>query len=137
MKRFTLQRRTLALLAVIVPLLVLFAYVALRSGPLAPVAVTVVTVESRAIAPALFGIGTVDARYTYKIGPTLAGRVQRLDVHVGDVVKAGQPLARIVNAFGRRLETMTAAEDGIVLGHSDSSVAFPGVPVMAFGIAET
>ena len=31
---------------------------------------------------------------------------------------------------------MTAIEDGIVLGHSDSSVAFPGVPIMAFGIAE-
>ena len=54
----------------------------------------------------------------------------------GDVVKTGQPLARIVNAFGRRQETMTAIEDGIVLGHSDSSVAFPGVPFMAFGIAE-
>ena len=54
----------------------------------------------------------------------------------GDVVKAGQPLARIVNAFGRRQETMTALHDGIVLGHSDSSVAFPGVPVMAFGIAD-
>jgi predicted deacylase len=53
----------------------------------------------------------------------------------GDVVKAGQPLAKIVNAFGRRQETMTAIEDGIVLGHCDSSVAFPGVPVMAFGIA--
>ena len=54
----------------------------------------------------------------------------------GDVVKAGQPLARTVNAFGRRLETMLAAQDGIVLGHSDSSVAFPGVPIMAFGIAD-
>ncbi|MEZ5503435.1 MAG: succinylglutamate desuccinylase/aspartoacylase family protein [Halioglobus sp.] len=51
----------------------------------------------------------------------------------GDVVKAGQPLAKIVNAFGRRQETMTAVMDGIILGHSDSSVAFPGVPVMAFG----
>jgi predicted deacylase len=54
----------------------------------------------------------------------------------GDVVKAGQPLARIVNAFGRRQETMVALKDGIVLGHSDSSVAFPGVPVMAFGIVD-
>lgn len=54
----------------------------------------------------------------------------------GDVVKTGQPLAKIVNAFGRRQETMTAVEDGIVLGHSDSSVAFPGVPIMAFGIAD-
>ncbi|MBS0609310.1 MAG: biotin/lipoyl-binding protein, partial [Proteobacteria bacterium] len=95
MKFPTLQRRTLALIAVIAPLALLFVYVALRSGPLAPVAVTVATVESRAIAPALSGIGTVQARYTYKIGPTFAGRVKRLDVHVGDAVKAGQVLGEM------------------------------------------
>lgn len=94
-KRLPLQRRTLTLIAVLVPMLALFVYVALRSGPLAPVAVVVATVEDRAIAPALFGIGTVDARYTYKIGPTFAGRVRRLDVHVGDQVKAGQVLGEM------------------------------------------
>jgi RND family efflux transporter MFP subunit len=72
-----------------------FIYVGLRSGPLAPVAVTVASVESRAITPALFGIGTVEARYTYKIGPTFAGRVKRLEVHVGDQVKAGQVLGEM------------------------------------------
>ena len=95
MKRLPLQRRTLTLIAVLVPMLVLFVYVVLRSGPLAPVAVVVAPVEQRAIAPALFGIGTVDARYTYKIGPTFAGRVRRLDVHVGDQVKAGQVLGEM------------------------------------------
>ena len=65
MKGLPLQRRTLALIAVIVPLLALFIYVGLRSGPLAPVAVTVANVESRAITPALFGIGTVEARYAW------------------------------------------------------------------------
>lgn len=90
-----MKSRTLALLAVIIPLGVLFVYVALRSGPLAPVAVTVATVESRAVTPALFGIGTVEARYTYKIGPTFAGRVKRLDVHVGDHVKADQVLGEM------------------------------------------
>ncbi len=95
MKRLPLQGRTLALLAVIVPMLALFIYVGLRSGPLAPVSVTVVTVESRAVMPALFGIGTVEARYTYKIGPTFAGRVKRLEVHVGDQVKAGQVLGEM------------------------------------------
>lgn len=90
-----LQRRTLALIAVIVPLLALLVYVALRSGPLAPVAVTEAKVESRAISPALFGVGTVEARYTYKIGPTFAGRVKRLDVHVGDHVRAGQLLGEM------------------------------------------
>ncbi|CAG0938731.1 Multidrug resistance protein MdtA [Gammaproteobacteria bacterium] len=95
MKRLPLKRRTLALLAVIVPLLALLAYVALRSGPLAPVAVTVATVDSRAITPSLFGIGIIGARYTYKIGPTFAGRVKRLDVHVGDRVRAGQVLGEM------------------------------------------
>lgn len=95
MKKLPLQGRTLALLAVIIPLLVLFIYVGLRSGPLAPVAVTVASVESRAITPALFGIGTVEARYTYKIGPTFAGRVKRLEVHVDDQVKAGQVLGEM------------------------------------------
>lgn len=95
MKRLPLQGRTLALLAVIVPLLALFVYVGFRSGPLATIDVTVVTVESRSITPAMFGIGTVEARYTYKIGPTFAGRVQRLDVHVGDRVKAGQVLGEM------------------------------------------
>jgi RND family efflux transporter MFP subunit len=95
MKRLALQGRTLALLAVIVPLLALFIYVALRSGPLAPVAMTVVTVEAKSISPALFGIGTVEARYTYKIGPTFAGRLQRFDLQVGDRVKGGQVLGEM------------------------------------------
>ena len=95
MKYLPLQRRTLALVAVVVPLLVLFVYAAFRSGPLAPVAVTVAKVELRMLTPSLFGIGTVDARYTYKIGPTFAGRVKRLDVHVGDRVKAGQVLGEM------------------------------------------
>ncbi len=95
MNQKPLQSRTLAVIAVIVPLLVLLVYVALRSGPLAPVAVTVATVKSRPIAPALFGIGTVQARYIYKIGPTFTGRVKRLDVHVGDTVEAGQVLGEM------------------------------------------
>ena len=95
MKKLPLQSRTLALLAVIIPLLVLFIYLGLRSGPLAPVAVTVASVESRTITPALFGVGTVEARHTYKIGPTFAGRVKRLEVHAGDQVKAGQVLGEM------------------------------------------
>ena len=92
MKKFPLQGRTLALLAVVLPLLGLFVYVVLRSGPLAPVAVTLATVENKALSPALFGVGTVGTRTTTKIGPTVAGRLQRLDVEVGDRVRAGQVL---------------------------------------------
>lgn len=95
MKRLLVKKQTLALLVVIVPLLALFVYVALRSGPLAPVPVELATVEDKSISPALFGIGTVEVRYTYRIGSTSPGRVKRLDVHVGDRVNAGQVLGEM------------------------------------------
>lgn len=47
MKFLPLQGRTLALFAVLLPLFVLLIYVALRSGPLASVPVTITTVEER------------------------------------------------------------------------------------------
>jgi len=96
MKQFlSTHGRTLALAGVLVPLLALFIYVGLRSGPLAPIPVTMATVASQSITPALFGIGTVEARYTYKIGPTVAGRVKSVAVQVGDAVKAGQVLGEM------------------------------------------
>jgi RND family efflux transporter MFP subunit len=90
-----LNRRQVSLLAVLVPMGAMFAYVGLSSGPLAPIAVTTTLVESRAVAPALFGIGTVEARETYTLGPIGAGRVLRLEVEVGDRVKAGQVLGEM------------------------------------------
>ena len=95
MIRLPISTRKLALLAVIVPLLALFIYVAIRSGPFAPVPVTVTTIENRSVAPALFGIGTVEARYTYRIGPTISGRVKQVDVNIGDSVRAGQILGEM------------------------------------------
>ncbi len=110
MKSFSIQGRTLALLAVLLPLIGLLIYVALRSGPLAPVPVTVSAVENRAVTPALFGIGTVEARYSYKIGPTVAGRLKRLNVQVGDYVKAGQLLGEMEPVdLEARLQAQNAA----------------------------
>jgi HlyD family secretion protein len=87
--------RSLALAGVLILLLGLLGYVALRAGPLAPVSVTLVTVDSQEIKPALFGIGTVEARFTHKIGPTFAGRIKRVEVQSGDRVKAGQLLGEM------------------------------------------
>lgn len=95
MKGFPASRRTISLVAVLALLAVAFGYVALRSGPFTPIPVTVTTVESKAIAPSLFGIGTVEARYTYRIGPTVAGRVKQVHVNVGDMVEAGQQVAEV------------------------------------------
>jgi HlyD family secretion protein len=92
---FLIYGKSLALASVGLILVVLLAYVALRAGPLAPIEVTVEQVASKALQPALFGIGTVEARFTHKIGPTVAGRIKRVDVQVGDSVKAGHLLGEM------------------------------------------
>jgi HlyD family secretion protein len=76
-------------------LLLTLGWVATQSGPLAPIQVTVTPVARGDVSPALFGIGTVEARRSYLIGPTSAGRVRRVLVDVGDAVKAGQLLAEM------------------------------------------
>lgn len=90
-----IKLRRLILFAALVPLVLLFFYVVLRSGPLAPVEVTVTTVSTQAIRPAVFGVGTVEARYSYQVGPTAAGRIKQLQVQVGDRVRAGQLLGEM------------------------------------------
>ena len=71
-------------------LLLALGWVATQSGPLAPIPVTVAQVVRADVAPTLFGIGTVEARRAYVIGPTAAGRVRRVLADVGDSVAAGQ-----------------------------------------------
>ncbi len=89
------NKRTLGLLAVVVPMLLLFIYVGMTSGPLAPVPVTTAKVENKGVSPALFGIGIVEARYAYSIGPIAPGHLQAVYVDVGDRVKQGQLLAEM------------------------------------------
>ena len=87
--------RMALIIAGVVPLVALFFFVVLRSGPLAPVPVTVTTVEVREVSPALFGIGTVEAKSLFKIGPNAPGRVRNVFVNVGDRVSARQLLAEM------------------------------------------
>ncbi len=109
--------KMLILLAVICAVGVGFVFVLLRSGPLAPIPVTVVTVENQPLAPALFGIGTVEARYTHKIGPTFASRVREVSVHVGDLVRAGQVIGEMDPVD---LDDRLAAQDAAVLRAASS-----------------
>ena len=88
-----------------------FVWVLARSGPLAPVRVTVTRVVRADLAPVLFGIGVVEARRSYLVGPTVAGRVRRVAVDVGDAVRAGQLLAEMdpVDLDQRLASTVAAA----------------------------
>ncbi|MDX9989468.1 efflux RND transporter periplasmic adaptor subunit [Thiothrix unzii] len=83
---------------ILLPLIVVvvlggFGWVVTQQGPMAATKITVATVTKQAISASVFGIGTVEARYNYRIGPTAAGRVQQVLVDVGDSVQAGQTLA--------------------------------------------
>lgn len=116
---FSTHGRTLALASVLILLAALLGYVALRAGPLAPVPVTLATVENRSIKPALFGIGSVEARFTHKIGPTFAGRVKRVEVQSGDKVKAGQLLGEmdpvdLDDRIGAQEAALKRAEAGVL-----------------------
>ncbi len=87
--------RRLALGALALALISAIAYVSLRTGPLAPIKITVTQTHEGTLSPAIFGIGTVEARRSWMVGPTVAGRVLNVKVDVGDVVKAGQLLAEM------------------------------------------
>lgn len=64
-------------------------YVVLRMGPLAATQVTVQRVERGVLTPSVSGIGTVEARQSWLLGPTQAGRVLKVHVDVGQAVAAG------------------------------------------------
>ncbi len=88
----------------------LIAFVLLRAGPLAPVKVVVASAKEGSFTPELFGIGTVEARRSWMIGPTVAGRVLSVEVDVGDPVKAGQLLAEMDPVdIDQRLASLDAA----------------------------
>ncbi len=71
------------------------AYVAINSGPLAPIKVTVASVQEGRLQPSIFGIGTVEARKSWMVGPIAPGRVLSVKADSGDAVKSGQLLAEM------------------------------------------
>lgn len=88
-----IQRATLSALVLLV--LAALGYVVATQGPLAPLKVRLTEVRQGTLAPEIFGLGTVEARRAYLIGPTTAGRVLKVMVDQGDRVKAGDLLAEM------------------------------------------
>lgn len=91
----TIGKRNLMLFLLAVAFLIAFGWIVVTQGPLAPVKVTLAQAAETKLERTLFGIATVEARRSHVIGPTLAGRVARVLVDQGDVVKAGQLLAEM------------------------------------------
>ncbi len=64
-------------------------------GSLGPTKVVVAKAQKENLKPSVFGIGTVEARLTYAIGPIQAGRVLTVSADQGDKVRSGQVLGEI------------------------------------------
>lgn len=73
--------------------------------------------------------------YTHQPTSSTTG-VIRFQASTGTLVKSGQKIARVFNTFGKPVETLTAPGAALVLGQSDSAVAHPGAPVMAFALLD-
>lgn len=71
------------------------AWLAYSRGPLAATEVSVAAAAKTDLQPTVFGVGSVEARLAYAIGPTQAGRVLRVHVDHGDAVRAGQLVAEM------------------------------------------
>ena len=88
-------KRTLLLALGALAFIAAFFWLLTTRGPLAPVGVEIASVTRTDLSPAVYGIGTVEARRAYAVGPTQAGRLLRVWVDQGDRVRAGQLLAEI------------------------------------------
>ena len=73
-------------------ILAAFVWLLTTRGPLAPVGVEIATATRADLSPSVYGIGTVEARHAYAVGPIQAGRVLRVLVDQGDAVQ-GRPVA--------------------------------------------
>ena len=62
--------------------------------------------------------------------------ILRFFVKPGIQVKKGQVVAKIYNAYGRLQETIYAPASALVLGHRETSLAYPGASVISFGLLE-
>ena len=110
MTQHPLLLRRVGIAALAIGMAAALAFVALRTGPLASVRVTVVKMQEGKLSPTIFGVGTVEARRSWMVGPTVAGRVLSVRVDVGDLVRAGQLLAEMDPVdLDQRLTALDAA----------------------------
>ena len=90
-----MSSQKIKILLVGVGLLIAFSWVVLTQGPLAPVKITVEKVQVGNLANSVFGIGTLMARHSYNLAPTMTSRVKNVLADQGDSVVAGQVLAEM------------------------------------------
>mgnify|MGYP001171165000 CR=1 FL=1 len=117
----TTRPKTILLAIGAVAALAVIGWLFATRGPMAPVEVTTAIAHRTDLKPSIFGIGTVEARLSYAIGPTQAGRVLAVHVDHGDTVKAGQLVAEMdpVDLRAR----VAGAEAALQRAHQGTAIA--------------
>lgn len=90
-----MSRQKIGLLALGIGIFLIFSWVVMTQGPLAPIKVTVEKIQTGNLVNSVFGVGTLKARRSYNLAPTVTGRVKSVLVDQGDQVIAGQVLAEM------------------------------------------
>ena len=90
-----MTRQRIGLLAVGIGVVLVFSWVVMTQGPLAPVKVTVEKIQAGNLSSGVFGVGTLKARRSYNMAPTMTSRVKSVLVDQGNQVVAGQLLAEM------------------------------------------
>ncbi len=107
-----MSKQKISLIAIGILVTGIFAWTVIARGPLAPIKVTVEQVKTGNFSNAVFGVGTIEARRSYNLAPTMTSRVSNVLVDQGDQVKAGQTLAKMdpIDLDDRVLSSQQAAE---------------------------
>jgi HlyD family secretion protein len=110
-----MSKLKIRLIALGLLLAAVFAWIVTTQGPLAVVKVTIEKVSVGVLDNAAFGVGTLEARRSYNLAPTLTSRVSKMLVDQGDQVRAGQLLAEMdaVDLNDRVTSSQQASERSI------------------------
>jgi HlyD family secretion protein len=91
--RMAVARKSVALISLAAAMLTAFLW--LVTGQLASVKVTAEKSQLTDLSPEVFGIGIVEARHTYAVSTVIPGRITRMTVDQGSIVKTAQIVAEI------------------------------------------
>ena len=90
-----MSKKVIVMLVAGMAILMLLGWVVMTQGPLASVKVTTGKVQRGNLSSQVFGVGTLEARYSYSLAPIMTGRLKAILVDQGDRVEAGQVLAEM------------------------------------------
>lgn len=90
-----MSKKILVMLASGLAMVALLIWVITTQGPLASAKVTTGKVQKGSLSNQVFGVGMLEARYSYNLAPIMTGRLKAILVDQGDWVEAGQVLAEM------------------------------------------